>query len=121
MASPCSSRSDIGEKAIDLAGEIIRLPGQLLGGTQYLGGRGAGVVGRLLHAGDVRGDLPGAVVGLLDVPGDFLRRRALPFDRGGDRAADLVDLANDVDDVSDRRDRLVACPLDRRDLLGYFR
>ena len=54
------------------------------------------------------------------IAGATPNRRALFLDGGRDRVADLVDLGDDVDDVLDRGDGLVAGRLDRRDLLGDF-
>src|SRR5581483_10218909 len=57
-----------------------------------------------------------------DAAGDFLRRRALLGDRGGDGAADLADLADDRLNGIDRVDRARGGALHagdlRRDLLG---
>src|ERR1700741_2046342 len=89
-------------------------------GSEHRGGRVAGVGGGLLHAGDVGGDLLGALRGLLDVAGDFLGGRTLLLDRGWDRDADLVDLGDPLDHVLDRRHRLVTGALDRGDLFGDF-
>ena len=78
--------------------------------------RGAGVARRLLHAGHVGRDLVGADRGLLHVARNLLRRRALLFDRGGNRRGDFVDFADGRGDRTDGADRVGGRALDRGDL-----
>ena len=62
----------------------------------------------------------GAAGGVLNVAGDLARRRALLFDRGGDRGGDLVDLADGLADVADRADRRRRHLLHAGDLRANF-
>src|SRR5260221_12747360 len=86
-----SGGADIGEEAVDVGAQRLRLLAELLGRDEDLIRRGAGLAGRLVDAGDRARHLTGALRRLLHVARDLLRRRALLLDRRGDRRRDLVD------------------------------
>ena len=66
------------------------------------------------------GHLLGALRRLLDVAGNFLRRRALLFDRGGNGRGDLRKLFDGAGDVLDRADQFLGRRLDAGNLLADF-
>ena len=76
-------------------------------------------------AGDVGGDLAGAVGGLLHRPRHLTRGRRLLLDRGGDRGLPVGDLRDDRRDLLDRRHRRRGVALDGQhpagDVLGRLR
>ena len=86
-------------------------------GREHLRGRRTGFAGAALHVGDIGRDLLGAFGGLLHVAGDFLRRRALLFDRSGNGRGDLRQLFDGAADLLDRVHRVLGRGLDTRDLL----
>src|SRR3979409_2473721 len=81
--SSISGRSHRVEELADFELEALAVAGQRLCRQENLRGGRTGLAGAALHVGDVGGDLLGAVSRLLDVAGNFLRRRTLLFHRGG--------------------------------------
>src|SRR5882724_13466527 len=97
-----SGGADLGEETVDVGAQCLCLPAEFLGrGKDLVGGR-AGLRRRLVDADDVGGDLMGSFRRTLHVAGDFLRRRALLLDRGGNRRRDLVDGPDGAADSLDR-------------------
>ena len=95
------------EEFADLELEAVAVAGQRLRRRMNLRRGRAGLGGAALHVGDVGGDLLGALRGLLDVAGDFLRRRALLFHRRRNGRGDLRQPVDGAADFLDRADRLL--------------
>src|SRR6266852_6781200 len=73
--------ADLGEEAVDVAAQGLRLLAELLGRGEDLVGGAAGLGGRLVDADDVARHLAGALRRFLHIAGDLPRRRALLLDR----------------------------------------
>ncbi len=71
-----------------------------------------------LHIRDIGRHLLGALRGVLDVAGDFLRRSALLFNGGCDRRGNLGKSLDRVGDILDRADRIPGSPSECRRFAG---
>jgi class 3 adenylate cyclase len=89
------SRADLAEELGDLIAQMLALRFQRLRSLLDVVGRSRRRVGIGLHAGNVVGDVLGALRGKLCAARDLLGGGTLFLHRGGDRGGDLVDLADD--------------------------
>ena len=96
------SGTHVGKERVDDLAQPLGLLGKFLRGSVYLGRGRTGFCRCLADTADIGRTLLRTGSRFLHVPADLASRRALLFDRGGNRTGDFVNSADRLRDLIDR-------------------